>query len=194
VHSDFGVYLESLQIRDADSIAENANDYELARGVGLSHFPHPYGRSDALAFIERATAAFAGGIETHFGIHMDDGTLIGILGLSGLDKADRKGEAGYWLGRKYWGKGYGKKAVRLLLHFGFEDISLNRISALVYPFNETSAKLLRGLGFQKEGTLREASTDGKIMLDADIFALLKKDYREDADIVTEGFDAGSFAH
>ncbi len=192
VYSDFDVYLESLAIGDADSIAANANDRDVARGVGMSHFPHPYGRSDAMAFIEYATIMFAQGKEAHFGIHLSDGTLVGVLGISSLDRENRRCEIGYWIGKKYWRNGYGRDAVRLLLRFGFESLSLNRIEAIVFDFNDVSKKLLLGLGFESEGLMKEYAAEGDAYIDGELFAMLKKNYKDTARIVVDGFNPELF--
>ena len=192
VYSDFDVYLESLTIGDADSIAENANDQDVARGVGMSHFPHPYSRSDALAFIEYATIMFAQGKEAHFGIRLGDGTLVGVLGINRLDHENKRCEIGYWIGKRYWRNGYGRDAVRLLLRFGFESLSLNRIEAIVFAFNDASKKLLLGLGFESEGVMKEYAAEGDAYVDGELFAMLRRNYKDTAKTVVEGFEAALF--
>ena len=185
VYSNLRVYLESLSIDDADSIAMNADDREIAYNLGILTFPHPYKREDALRFIEKATQDFIEGKQAHFGIHINEG-LIGVEGYNSLDLINRNGEIGYWIGRGQWRKGYGKEAVRLLVGFGFEVLKLHRIQAKVFTFNKASSSLLESLGFKKEGTMRGGSSDGKKYLDSDLFSLLEDEYKDNIEVHYEG--------
>jgi RimJ/RimL family protein N-acetyltransferase len=65
------------------------------------------------------------------------------------------GAIGYDLARLYWKQGIMTEAIEALLRFGFEVRNLHRIEARVRRGNEASMRLLRRLGFQEEGLLRE---------------------------------------
>lgn len=66
-----------------------------------------------------------------------------------------RGEIGYELMKRYWGQGIMSEALRAIIAYGFEWMQLNRIQAMVTPGNDRSINLLRKLGFQYEGMLRE---------------------------------------
>ncbi|MEM3227638.1 MAG: GNAT family N-acetyltransferase [Candidatus Micrarchaeaceae archaeon] len=186
IYSNLRVYLESLSIGDADEIAENANDADVARGLGALGFPHPYKRENALAFIEHATKSFLEGTEMHFGIHLQGGSLIGVEGYNFLDFTHKKGEIGYWIGKSYWKQGYGSEAVRLLIGFGFGTLKLHRIQAHTFSFNNASQALLKSLGFSMEGTMREDTREGEGYVDSNIYSLLENEYKDNIKISTEG--------
>ena len=87
-----------------------------------------------------------------------DGRLMGSIGLI-TDSARQYGSArslGYALGIRYWGQGYMTEAVRAVVRFGFEKMSLDVISATCYPDNLASRRVLEKCGFQYEGTLHRA--------------------------------------
>ncbi len=88
-----------------------------------------------------------------------------------------RAEIGYILtndGEK--GKGYMKEALPEIIRYGFEQMNLHRIEAFVGPANKPSLKLVKSLGFIKEGKLREHyHKDGRIE-DSVVFSLLKKEY------------------
>lgn len=49
-----------------------------------------------------------------------DGIVIGQCGLSGFNETDRTAELGIAIGDKdYWGRGYGRDAVRVLVEYAF---------------------------------------------------------------------------
>jgi ribosomal-protein-alanine N-acetyltransferase len=48
-----------------------------------------------------------------------------------------------------------KEAMSAILEFGFKEMDLNRVEALVTDGNERSLSLLKSLGFKVEGLLEE---------------------------------------
>lgn len=70
-------------------------------------------------------------------------------------------------------KGLMTEALQAVLNFGFNELNLHRIEALVADWNTPSVKLLQRYGFTKEGTMREDyCVDGKNE-DSDCYSLLK---------------------
>lgn len=74
----------------------------------------------------------------------------------------------------YWGKGIMSEAMQGVINFSKTQISPNRIQAEVYPENIASLKLLKKLGFQEEGLLRQYLMHEvtKTFLDVVLLALL----------------------
>lgn len=95
-----------------------------------------------------------------------------------LDRNRRRAEVGYYLARRCWGQGFGKEAVRAIIDFGFGTQALNRIEALAYAENSGSLALLRALGFQQEGYLREHAWEKGRYWDDVIFALLRREWEQ----------------
>ena len=81
--------------------------------------------------------------------------VIGDCTLWHLDLPSLCGELGYELHKDYWKRGIASEAAREVLRFAFTDMGLNRVEANPFSHNEPSHKLLRGLNFTFEGTLRE---------------------------------------
>lgn len=52
-------------------------------------------------------------------------------------------------------KGFMTEALKAVLDFGFRELNLHRVEALVADWNTPSVKLLLRNGFKKEGTMRE---------------------------------------
>ncbi len=76
------------------------------------------------------------------------------------------------------GKGYMKEALLPVLKFGFEEMNLHRIEALIAPANTPSLKLVERVGFVKEGLLREHYKKNNKIEDSLIFSLLRSDYNK----------------
>ena len=69
------------------------------------------------------------------------------------------------------------EALDAVIGFGFREVGLNRIQAVVMPGNEGSDKLLEKLGFRREGVLREYENwREKGYVDVVMFSLLRYEY------------------
>jgi len=80
----------------------------------------------------------------------------------------------YILAKPYWNKGIMSEALAAILQFGFDSCRLHRIEAHVALPNHASAQVLRKLGFQEEGLLRESLYVDHQFYDEKMFALLNK--------------------
>ncbi|REE78925.1 ribosomal-protein-alanine N-acetyltransferase [Paenibacillus taihuensis] len=86
--------------------------------------------------------------------------LMGTIGFNALVLPHRRAEIGYELHPAYWGSGYASEAVKRVITYGFENLGLARIGAVVFPENAPSISLLTRLGFQQEGVLRDYMVQG----------------------------------
>jgi len=93
-----------------------------------------------------------------------------------LDHRSRVKEIGYILRRSHWGKGIAYEAVSRIIKYGFEDLELRRIIADTDPDNTASNSLLKNMGFQKEGYLREEWETHLGVRDSIMWGLLKRDW------------------
>ena len=70
-------------------------------------------------------------------------------------------------------KGYMTEAFGEVLKYGFTELKIHRVEALVADWNTASVKLLQHFDFKKEGTMREDYiVDGK-NTDSDCYSMLK---------------------
>jgi RimJ/RimL family protein N-acetyltransferase len=75
--------------------------------------------------------------------------LIGRLGVFGIDWDKRQGELGIVIGEKqYWGRGYGRDAVRTLVHHLFTTSTLDRIYLYTFVNNYRAQKCFAAGGFR----------------------------------------------
>lgn len=102
--------------------------------------------------------------------------LIGTCGFYDWNKTARRAEIGYDLDPEYWGQGIMTEALQAVLRYGFEEMGLNRIQAIIDSENVQSMKLVHRLGFKKEGVLRQRSYFGSRFRDDVCFSLLKQEW------------------
>jgi ribosomal-protein-alanine N-acetyltransferase len=58
---------------------------------------------------------------------------------------------GYYAGARFMGKGYMSEGLRLVLRHAFSELGLHRLEANIQPANRASIRLVRRLGFRREG-------------------------------------------
>lgn len=107
-------------------------------------------------------------------IHMETGLPVGECGFHTWNKIHNRAELFYKLRNDVdKQKGLMTEALKAVLDFGFSELGLHRIKALVAESNTASVKLLQRYGFTKEGTMREDYlVDGK-QEDSDCYSLLR---------------------
>lgn len=131
-------------VTDAPAIAGLANDLNVAGMTGM--IPHPYGLTDAEAFIARAQSvdwtSEAKWVIEHRG--------FGVVGGLGL-KGGARPEIGYWLGRPFWNRGYATEAVRGALKWVKRDWRKNVVVAGHFADNPASGQVLCKAGFLYTG-------------------------------------------
>ena len=164
--------VRSYRAGDVDALAVLAADPLVSRWM-TAGFPHPYTRADAAAFVAIATA---GDMPQHFAIEVD-GAYAGGAGLLAL-AGEHRGVAqfGYWLGRRYWGRGIATDAARTLSRYGLRTAGFRRLEATVFAPNRASAHVLEKAGFTLEARLRESylERDGTVC-DGLLYARLATD-------------------
>ena len=107
------------------------------------------------------------------------GHVIGSLGYRRDAKRtnDHAYEIGYVLSQDYWGQGLVAEAVRAVLRYLFMDLHADVVSAVHYPFNTQSRRVMEKCGMKYEGTLRKSARlfTGEVH-DAVCHAITKDEY------------------
>jgi ribosomal-protein-alanine N-acetyltransferase len=107
-----------------------------------------------------------------------DDKLIGSAGFYKWVQPERyQAEMGYDLNPVFWGKGIMTEALSAIIQYGFDHMGLHRIEVLIPHHNRRSQKLVQGLGFKREGVLRDHYfIEGRFEDDV-IFSLLKGEWK-----------------
>ena len=113
-----------------------------------------------------------------FEIHAEDGTLIGVACIFEIRPHHRHCKIGLTLGdRAIWGQGYGREALQALLDVCFLELGMHRVSTETFAYNEAWRRLIEGVGFQHEGTVRDYLFRDDRFYDKHTFALLEDEYQ-----------------
>ncbi len=170
------INLRFLKLSDAKSIHKYAKDPLISR---TTFVPYPYTLKHARSFIRKSQIAARKGKWYAYGIEKKSSPeIIGIIGIHGVNKKNKRADLGYWLGKKFWGGGMVSEAVELVVKACFLNLKLNRITSCVLPGNPASTKILKKNGFIEEGILRKQIFKGNRWQDIYLYGLLREDFKK----------------
>lgn len=129
--------------------------------------------SDSKEFIQSTLKQFADNNGFQAGIWYK-GELAGVIGLHGMNWANKSTSIGYWLGEDFQGKGLMTSACKAVIDYCFHDLKLKRIEIRAATENYKSQSIPERLGFQKEGCLRSSEFLNDRYVDHYVYGLINE--------------------
>lgn len=173
------VWLREFDIADAPAVQRWTGDPEVVQYVPLGPTDDAGARSYVAGLVSEATAAERDNY-TLAVIERKTNDLVGAVALTIDSQRHRRAELGYLLRRDRWGQGLASEASRLVVDFGFEDLGVHRVWAVCDPRNAASVGVLRKLGMQREGLLRDDLLIAGEWRDSELYAVLAGDWESAA--------------
>jgi ribosomal-protein-alanine N-acetyltransferase len=147
----------------------------------MKYIPRPLTKSkeDALEHIAMIEEKIVNNTGINWGITIKGNPkIIGIIGHYRISPENHRAEIGYMSFPETNGKGYMSEALKAVLAYGFEQMNLHSIEAVIDPANIASEKLLQKNGFVKEAHILENELwEGKFW-DTVIYSLLRKNWKK----------------
>ena len=143
----------------------------------MKFIPRPLVRTteDALAHIAMIEEKIVTNTGINWGITLQDSPkVLGIIGYYRMQPENHRAEIGYMLLPEFHGKGITTEAVKRLITYGFDDLKLHSIEAVIDPENFASEKVLQKCNFVKEAHLKESEFYEGKFLDKVIYSLLNR--------------------
>ncbi len=106
----------------------------------------------------------------------ETGQPIGSISLMNISNRNMYCEAGYCMGKNWWGKGLMTEAMKAVLDFAFEDVGFHKVKARYVAENVSSGRVMEKCGMTYEGTQRgeHLGKDGQFH-DIKCYSILKED-------------------
>ena len=152
--------LRAPRLVDAKAVAALANDRRIAENA--ARIPHPYRQSDAERWIA-GTNIEPGALS--YLVTLSDGPIIGSCRLD-VDEGPAP-DLSYWLGTRYWGKGYATEVARVALGYGFDTLELDLIFAITLPDNHASQAVMKRLGLTYRRRVEYRGLSDSVWFDID---------------------------
>ncbi|PTT08192.1 N-acetyltransferase [Flavobacterium sp. HMWF030] len=143
----------------------------------MKYIPRPLVKNseDALEHIAMIEDKIVTNIGINWGISLKDNPkLHGIIGFYRMKPENYRAEIGYMLLPEFHGKGIVPEAVNRLITYGFNDLKLHSIEAVIDPENFASEKVLQKCGFVKEAHFKESEFYEGRFLDNVVYSLLNR--------------------
>jgi RimJ/RimL family protein N-acetyltransferase len=127
---------------------------------------------------ERLEQLYKDGKHIIFGVALkENNRLIGLVGLKDINYINQTAEFYNIIGDKsVWGKGYGTESTRLMLHYGFMELNLNRIQTQDMEENVGGRRADEKSGMKYEGTMREAILRFGKYSNLCVYSILRSEY------------------
>ncbi|WP_312789499.1 GNAT family N-acetyltransferase [Sphingobacterium sp.] len=84
-----------------------------------------------------------------------DAKMIGTIGYYHIKPEHFRAEIGYMLLPEFQGRGFITEAIDVVVSYGFAEMKLHSVEAVLDPNNLASASVLEKCGFTKEGHFKE---------------------------------------
>jgi RimJ/RimL family protein N-acetyltransferase len=114
-----------------------------------------------------------------FAIYSKEGEPIGVAGLVKINRVHLTAESYCVIGeKKFWGKGAGTEAHKIMFQWGFDKLDLEKIWADINPENTAIIKVCERLGFKTEGLLRKDRVVNGKRIDVLRIGLLRNEFKK----------------
>lgn len=167
------VRLRAFDNSDLMQSLQFSNDYAVMRGAS-GGILYPSTVDDEARAMGNNTSYTAG--EYQFAIEtIAERRFIGKCGFVKINWKNRLGELAILIGEpQMHGKGYGTDAIQTLCKFGFDELNLHKIKAVVFDFNEAALRCYEKCGFVREGLLKQEIYREGAYHDVVMMGLIKK--------------------
>lgn len=105
-----------------------------------------------------------------------DGELAGGIGLD-IDTLSNSGEIGYWLAKRFEGRGIVTRACERFFDMGFDELGLHRMELQAASGNVRSRAIAGRLGMYEEGVARDGIRVADGYLDSVEYGILEDEWR-----------------
>lgn len=169
--------LRKISIYDADDLFEYYKNEEILRYLPFSVHEN---LEETKRFIKNYFLRnYKSGRISHYAIvYKENNKVIGNIGFNNIRPSDKIGELGVCLNKNYWGNGIISEIVPHLIKFGFEDLGLNRITAIYFDGNLKSASVLEksDLKYVSKKKERKIIKGKRININCHTYEINKHDY------------------
>lgn len=145
------IYLSPISLDDVEEYTHMVNNNLVSVGLGSPIYTGIYSEEREQEVLKSLKDSY------NFAVRViENDELLGNIGFYDVDLINKNGTFGIMLGNeKYYGKGYGKEAINLILDYGFSLLNFRNICLNVFEYNELAYNLYKKVGFKEVGRIRK---------------------------------------
>ncbi|MNW48951.1 putative ribosomal N-acetyltransferase YdaF [compost metagenome] len=113
-----------------------------------------------------------------FTIETMNGENLGGINLCGIDERNGTFGIGIQINRDDRGKGYGTRAMKILLRYAYFERRLNKFNVSVLEGNDASAMMMQKLGCVQEGVRRQIVYSNGRYHDEILYGMTKEEFEQ----------------
>ena len=147
----------------------------------MKFIPRPLAKTkeDAMVHIDMIEDKIVNNIGINWAITLKGNPkMLGIIGHYRISAENHRCEMGYMILPQYQGKGIVSEAIDVVLEYGFNDLQMHSIEAVIDPDNKASERVLQKNGFVKEAHILENELHNGKFWDTVIYSILKRNFRK----------------
>ena len=168
--------LRKIELADAEMMFCNwANDDEVSRYMRWTTHKDA---EETKAIIQHWFEGYKENNKYHWGICLENGEMIGSVGVMVTAEYDFKAELGYCIGRKWWGQGYTSEAVKAIIDYMFANTDIERIEAYHSIQNPASGKVMANSGMTLEGFARHKYKNRDGFQDCNLYGIIREEWEK----------------
>jgi ribosomal-protein-serine acetyltransferase len=175
--SDGFVLLRPYRIEDADQFYHAAIESKAELMPWVTWIRENYSLSDAREWVQVLVNRWGKEAYDFAVFAASGGQFLGSGNLSDLNSECKSATLGYWVRTSRARGGVATATAHLLIHFGFEELGLNRIAFMFAVSNAASQRVAEKVGATREGILRNGICVRETIFDATLFSIIPSDIR-----------------
>ena len=167
------LFLRGICLSDAKSYEKHFVDYEIIQYLKM--VPWPYSKGGVEDYFKNVMFPNQGIDQWHWGIFLKEKQkeCIGSIGL--FQKDSGGGNRGFWLAKKYHGKGLMTEAVQPVLNYAFKKLDFNKLIFENAVQNKASRRIKEKTGCRYVKTVPRKAINPKYK-ESEVWELKKIDW------------------
>lgn len=170
------VRLRAIEQKDLEAAAQDFGEYDTDAESYNSEISFPSWREEDQANMAKLRQQKPGDDSFYWIIENHEGEKVGEISTFDCDRRVGVFKYAILIRRPYWRHGYATEAIRLVQRFYFCELGYQKLTALVYSFNERSLRMHEKLGFVFEGRLRRTAYTNGRHYDTIYFGLTREEF------------------
>ncbi len=171
---DDRISIRTFEVGDAEPLFERVEECRSHLRQWLPWVDSVRSPADTRTFIERGLEQAAREDGFHAAM-LEDGAILGAIGLHQIDRMHGHTSIGYWIGERFVGRGIVTRCCRALVEHAFVDLKLHRVEIRAAAENRRSRAIPERLGFREEGLMRDGEWLYDHYVDLVVYSLLEEE-------------------